>query len=117
MALLSGDLLVEEGQLLPGHKPGHGVKGIGLFFRMGGHHRNVLGTNALQGFRNAHPGVQLTDGTDEFGGCPSILLLRGGNPGGKPTAPRTGSVAVAALSAAACTAGGVGAIAYKKSKE
>ena len=39
------------------------------------------------------------------------------NPGGKPTAPRTGSVAVAVLSAAACTASGVGAIAYKKSKE
>ena len=39
------------------------------------------------------------------------------NQGGNPGAPRTGSVAVAVLSAAACTAGGVGAIAYKKSKE
>ena len=37
------------------------------------------------------------------------------NQGGNP--PRTGSIAVAVLSAAACTAGGVGAIAYKKSKE
>ena len=47
----------------------------------------------------------------------TVKSNQGGNPGGKPTAPRTGSVAVAVLSAAACTAGGVGAIAYKKSKE
>ena len=47
----------------------------------------------------------------------TVKSNQGGNPGGKPTAPRTGSVAVAVLSAAACTAGGIGAIAYKKSKE
>ena len=47
----------------------------------------------------------------------TVKSNQGGNPGGKPTAPRTGSVAVAVLSAAACTAGGVGAIAYKKSEE
>ena len=40
----------------------------------------------------------------------TVKSNQGGNPGGKPNAPRTGSVA-------ACTAGGVGAIAYKKSKE
>lgn len=47
----------------------------------------------------------------------TVKSNQGGNPGGKPNAPRTGSVAVAVLSAAACTAGSVGAIAYKKSKE
>ena len=47
----------------------------------------------------------------------TVKSNQGGNPGGQPNAPRTGSVAVAVLSAAACTAGGVGAIAYKKSKE
>ena len=48
----------------------------------------------------------------------TVKSNQGGNPGGgKPNAPRTGSVAVAVLSTVACTAGGVGAIAYKKSKE
>ena len=32
----------------------------------------------------------------------TVKSNQGGNPGGKPTAPRTGSVAVAVLSAAAC---------------
>ena len=44
----------------------------------------------------------------------TVKSNQGGNPGGKPTAPRTGSVAVAVLSAAACTAGGVGAIALQE---
>ena len=47
----------------------------------------------------------------------TVKSNQGGNAGGNTTAPRTGSIAVAVLSTVACTAGGVGAIAYKKSKE
>ena len=42
---------------------------------------------------------------------------QGGNPGGDPTSPRTGSSAVAVLFTTACAAGGVGLVSYKKSKE
>ena len=42
---------------------------------------------------------------------------QGGNEGGDPTSPKTGSSAVAALALTACAAGGIGAAAYKKSKE
>ena len=42
---------------------------------------------------------------------------QGGNSGGESTAPQTGSSAVAALLITACTAGGVGLVSYKKSKE
>lgn len=42
---------------------------------------------------------------------------QGGYTGGDPSSPRTGSVAVVVLAITACTAGGVGAFAYKKSKE
>lgn len=47
----------------------------------------------------------------------TVKSNQGGNTGGSTTSPKTGSVAVAVLSVTACTAGGIGAIAYKKSKE
>lgn len=47
----------------------------------------------------------------------TVKSNQGGNNGGAPTAPKTGSAAVAVLSIAACTAGGVGVATYKKSKE
>ncbi len=42
---------------------------------------------------------------------------QGGYTGGDTSSPRTGSVAVVVLAITACTAGGIGAVAYKKSKE
>lgn len=41
------------------------------------------------------------------------------NPGGEdgPESPKTGSSIVAVLALTSCVAGGVGAVAYKKSKE
>lgn len=42
---------------------------------------------------------------------------QGGNSGGGSTSPKTGSATVAILAVTACTAGGVGLISYKKSKE
>ena len=42
---------------------------------------------------------------------------QGGNYGGNPNAPQTGSTTVAMLAVTACAAGGIGTIAYKKSKE
>lgn len=47
----------------------------------------------------------------------TVKSNQGGNNGGQTTAPRTGSCAVAVLALTACTAGGVGAAAYRKSKE
>lgn len=47
----------------------------------------------------------------------TVKSNQGGTDGGKTTAPRTGSAVVAVLSATACAAGGVGVVAYKKSKE
>lgn len=47
----------------------------------------------------------------------TVKSNQGGNDGGDSSSPKTGSVAVAVLAVAACTAGGVGAVAYKKSKE
>ena len=47
----------------------------------------------------------------------TVKSNQGVNHGGNPNAPRTGTGALAVLAAAACTARGVGAIAYKKSKE
>ena len=41
----------------------------------------------------------------------------GGNNGGSTTSPKTGSSVVAMLALSACAAGGIGAVAYKKSKE
>lgn len=41
----------------------------------------------------------------------------GGNNGGSKTSPKTGSSVVAMLALTTCAAGGIGAVAYKKSKE
>lgn len=46
----------------------------------------------------------------------SVDSNQGGNGGDKPTSPPTGVSAVVALSIAACTAGGVGIVAFKKNK-
>lgn len=42
---------------------------------------------------------------------------QGGNTGGDPVSPTTGTVAIAVLAATACAAGGIGIISYRKSKE
>ena len=42
---------------------------------------------------------------------------QGGKSGGSTVSPKTGSSTVAVLVAAACAAGGVGLVSYKKSKE
>lgn len=42
---------------------------------------------------------------------------QGGNAGGDKNAPKTGVSTVTVLAATACAAGGIGAVAYKKSKE
>lgn len=47
----------------------------------------------------------------------AAISPQGGYNGGNPNAPQTGSSAVAILALTACTAGGVGVAAYKKSKE
>lgn len=47
----------------------------------------------------------------------NVISPSGGNNGGDPTSPKTGSSTVAMLALATCAAGGVGAVAYKKSKE
>ena len=47
----------------------------------------------------------------------TVKSNQGGNSGGSSTSPRTGSGTVAVLLATACTAGGVGLVSYKKSKE
>lgn len=47
----------------------------------------------------------------------TISSNQGGNTGGSTVAPRTGSSTIAVLLVTACTAGGVGLVSYKKSKE
>lgn len=47
----------------------------------------------------------------------TVISNQGGNEGGKPTSPKTGSSTVAVLALTTCAAGGVGVAAYKKSKE
>lgn len=47
----------------------------------------------------------------------AVMSNQGGNDGGDPVSPQTGSSTVAVLALTACAAGGVGAAAYKKSKE
>lgn len=47
----------------------------------------------------------------------AAMSNQGGNDGGDSVSPKTGSSAVAVLALSACAAGGVGAAAYKKSKE
>lgn len=47
----------------------------------------------------------------------AAISPQGGYNGGNPNAPQTGSSAIAVLALAACTAGGVGVAAYKKSKD
>lgn len=47
----------------------------------------------------------------------AAISNQGGNNGGKPISPQTGSSTVAVLALTACTAGGIGVAAYKKSKE
>ena len=47
----------------------------------------------------------------------NVISPQGGNTGGKTTSPKTGSSTVAVLALATCAAGGIGAVAYKKSKE
>lgn len=47
----------------------------------------------------------------------ATMSNQGGNEGGEPTAPKTGSSIVAVLALTTCAAGGVGIAAYKKSKE
>ena len=42
---------------------------------------------------------------------------QGGNEGGSSTSPKTGSSVVAVLGVTACAAGGIGIVAYKKSKD
>ena len=47
----------------------------------------------------------------------AVWSPQGGNNGGATTSPKTGSSAVAVLALSTCAAGGIGAVAYKKSKE
>lgn len=47
----------------------------------------------------------------------AAMSNQGGNNGGKPVSPQTGSSTVAVLALTSCVAGGVGIAAYKKSKE
>lgn len=47
----------------------------------------------------------------------AAMSNQGGNDGGDSVSPKTGSSTVAVLALTACAAGGVGAAAYKKSKE
>lgn len=47
----------------------------------------------------------------------AAISNQGGHHGGKPTSPKTGSSTVAVLALTSCAAGGIGAVAYKKSKE
>lgn len=47
----------------------------------------------------------------------AVMSNQGGNDGGDPVSPKTGSSTVAILALSACAAGGIGAAAYKKSKE
>lgn len=47
----------------------------------------------------------------------NVISPPGGHHGGKETSPKTGSSTVAMLALTACAAGGIGAVAYKKSKE
>lgn len=46
-----------------------------------------------------------------------VISPPGGHHGGKGTSPKTGSSTVAMLALTTCAAGGIGAVAYKKSKE
>lgn len=47
----------------------------------------------------------------------AVMSNQGGNDGGDSISPKTGSSVVTVLALGACAAGGVGAAAYKKSKE
>ena len=47
----------------------------------------------------------------------AIISPSGGNDGGNDKSPKTGSSVVSVLALTACAAGGIGAVAYKKSKE
>ena len=47
----------------------------------------------------------------------AVWSNQGGNDGGNSTSPKTGSSTVAVLALTTCAAGGIGAAAYKKSKE
>ena len=47
----------------------------------------------------------------------TVKSNQGGNYGGDPVSPKTGSSTVAVLLATACAAGSVGLVSYKKSKE
>lgn len=47
----------------------------------------------------------------------AVISNQGGHDGDKPTSPKTGSSTVAVLALTTCAAGGIGAAAYKKSKD
>lgn len=46
-----------------------------------------------------------------------VISPSGGNDGDNDKSPKTGSSVVTVLALTACTAGGIGVVAYKKSKE